>query len=248
MSNFASDMHEDIANNETKSEMVRGMFNDIAPTYDKLNHILSLEIDRLWRRRVVRILRRKGAKRILDMATGTGDLAIDIAKRVQGSSIFAADFSSEMLAIARQKIERQGLDERITLEECNVEEIPLADEAVDAATVAFGVRNFEHQKEALTELKRTIKRGGYLLVLEFSNPKCALVRWVYKLYSHHILPAIGRAISHNNSAYRYLPDSIDGFASPEEFMALLREVGFTEVKRRPQSLGIAQIYIAKREL
>ena len=107
-------------NKESKSEMVRGMFNDIAPTYDKLNHILSFEIDRLWRRRVVRILRRKGAKRILDMATGTGDLAIDIARKISGSSIFAADFSSEMLAIARKKIEKQGLDERITLEECNV--------------------------------------------------------------------------------------------------------------------------------
>lgn len=233
--------------NESKSEMVRGMFNDIAPTYDKLNHILSLEIDRLWRRRVVRILRRKGAKRILDMATGTGDLAIDIAHKIQGSSIFAADFSSEMLAIARQKIERQGLDERITLEECNVEQIPLPDEAVDAATVAFGVRNFEHQREALVEMKRTIKAGGYLVVLEFSNPKCALVRAIYKLYSHHLLPAIGRAISNNNSAYHYLPNSIDEFATPESFMELLREVGFTDVTRRSQSLGIAQIYIARKE-
>ena len=233
-------------NNESKSEMVRGMFNDIAPTYDKLNHILSFEIDRLWRRRVVRILRRKGAKRILDMATGTGDLAIDIARKISGSSIFAADFSSEMLAIARKKIEKQGLDERITLEECNVESIPLADESVDAATVAFGVRNFEHQKEALIELKRTIKPEGHLIVLEFSNPKCAFVRWVYKLYSHNILPAIGRAISRNNSAYQYLPDSIDKFATPESYMALLREVGFSKVSRRSQSLGIAQIYIAQK--
>jgi demethylmenaquinone methyltransferase/2-methoxy-6-polyprenyl-1,4-benzoquinol methylase len=230
----------------SKRERVKAMFNDIAPTYDRLNHILSMSIDRLWRRRVVRIVRRLGAQRILDMATGTGDLAIDIARKISGSSIFAADFSSEMLAIARKKIEKQGLDERITLEECNVESIPLADESVDAATVAFGVRNFEHQKEALIELRRTIKPEGHLIVLEFSNPKCALVRWVYKLYSHHILPAIGRAISRNNSAYQYLPDSIDKFATPESYMALLREVGFSKVSRRSQSLGIAQIYIAQK--
>ena len=231
---------------ETKSEMVRGMFNDIAPTYDRLNHILSLDIDRLWRRRVVRILRCKGVKHILDMATGTGDLAIDIARKIPQTTIFAADFSSEMLAVARQKIERLGLTERITLEECNAENIPLSDGAVEAATVAFGVRNFEHQKEALTEMKRTIKEGGYLIVLEFSNPKCALVRGLYRLYSHYVLPTIGRLVSRHNSAYTYLPDSIDKFAIPEEFVALLQEVGFRNIERRSQSFGIAQIYIAQR--
>ena len=231
---------------ETKSEMVRGMFNDIAPTYDRLNHILSLDIDRLWRRRVVRILRCKGVKHILDMATGTGDLAIDIARKIPQTTIFAADFSSEMLAVARQKIERLGLTERITLEECNAENIPLSDGAVEAATVAFGVRNFEHQKEALTEMKRTIKEGGYLIVLEFSNPKCALVRGLYRLYSHYVLPTIGRLVSRHNSAYTYLPDSIDKFATPEEFVALLQEVGFRNIERRSQSFGIAQIYIAQR--
>ena len=233
-------------NTETKSEMVRGMFNDIAPTYDRLNHILSLDIDRLWRRRVVRTLRRKGVKHILDMATGTGDLAIDIARKIPQTTIFAADFSSEMLAVARQKIERLGLTERITLEECNAENIPLPDKAVEAATVAFGVRNFEHQKEALTEMMRTIKKGGHLIVLEFSNPKCALVRGLYRLYSHYVLPTIGRIVSRHKSAYTYLPDSIDKFATPEEFVALLHEVGFRNIERHSQSFGIAQIYIAQR--
>lgn len=232
--------------NESKSEMVRDMFNNIAPTYDKLNHILSLDIDRLWRRRVVRIVRRLGAKRILDMATGTGDLAIALARKVRGSSIFAADFSSEMLAVARKKIEGQGLDERITLEECNVEEIPLPDESVDAATVAFGVRNFENQREALLELKRTIKSGGHLVILEFSNPKWSLVRYLYRLYSHTLLPAIGHLVSNHDTAYKYLPESIDQFPAPEDFMATLREVGFVDIRRRSQSLGIAQIYIAKK--
>ena len=232
--------------NESKGEMVRGMFNDIAPTYDRLNHILSLDIDRLWRKRVVRIVRRLGAKRIMDMATGTGDLAIALARNIEGSTIYGADFSSEMLAIAKQKIEALGLAERISLTECNAEDIPLEDEAVEAATVAFGVRNFEHQKEALTEIKRTIRKDGHLIVLEFSNPRCAFVRWCYRLYSHYILPAIGRLVSKHATAYTYLPDSIDKFASPEAFTTLLEEVGFDSVERRSQSMGIAHIYIAHK--
>ena len=231
---------------ESKGEMVRGMFNDIAPTYDRLNHILSLDIDKLWRKRVVRIVRKLGAKHIMDMATGTGDLAIALTKGIEGSTIYGADFSSEMLAVAKQKIEDLGLSERITLTECNAENIPLDDESVDATTIAFGVRNFEHQREALTEIKRTIRKGGHLVVLEFSNPKFALVRWCYRLYSHYILPAIGRLVSKHATAYTYLPTSIDQFASPEEFSALLKEVGFDHIERKSQSMGIAHIYIAQK--
>lgn len=231
---------------ESKGEMVRGMFNDIAPTYDRLNHILSLDIDKLWRKRVVRIVGKLGAKRIMDMATGTGDLAIAMARHIEGATIYGADFSSEMLAVAKQKIEQLGLTERVSLTECNAEDIPLEDGAVDAATVAFGVRNFEHQREALTEIKRTIRSGGHLVVLEFSNPRCAFVRWCYRLYSHYILPAIGRLVSKHATAYTYLPDSIDKFASPEAFTALLEEVGFDSVERRSQSMGIAHIYIAHK--
>lgn len=233
-------------NKESKGEMVRGMFNDIAPTYDRLNHILSLDIDRLWRKRVVQIVRKLGAKYIMDMATGTGDLAIALAKNIEGSTIYGADFSSEMLAVAKQKIEVLGLTERISLTECDAEDIPLDDEAVDAATVAFGVRNFENQGKALTEMKRTIRRGGHLVVLEFSNPRFALVRWCYRLYSHYILPAIGRLVSKHATAYTYLPDSIDKFASPEAFTALLKEVGFDHIERKSLSLGIAHIYIAHK--
>lgn len=232
--------------NKSKGEMVRGMFNDIAPTYDRLNHILSFDVDKLWRKRVVRIVRKLGAKHIMDMATGTGDLAIAMAKKIEGTTIYGADFSSEMLAVAKQKIEHLGLSERISLTECNAENIPLEDEAVDLATVAFGVRNFEHQREALTEIKRTIRKGGYLVVLEFSNPKCAFVRWCYRFYSHRILPAIGRLVSKHSTAYTYLPDSIDKFASPKEFSALLEEVGFDNIKRKSQSFGIAHIYIAHK--
>ena len=232
---------------QSKGEIVRGMFNDIAPTYDKLNHILSFDIDKLWRRRVVRIVRKLGAKRIMDMATGTGDLAIAIAKDIEGSTIYGADFSSEMLAVAKQKITALNLTERISLTECNAENIPFEDEFVDAATVAFGVRNFEHQRKALTEIGRTIRKGGTLIVLEFSNPSCAFVRWCYRLYSHHILPAIGRLVSKHATAYTYLPESIDQFASPKAFSALLKEVGFSHIECKSQSMGIAHIYVAHKE-
>ena len=232
--------------NGSKGEMVRGMFNDIAPTYDKLNHILSFDIDKLWRKRVVRIVRKLGAKRIMDMATGTGDLAIALAKGIEESSIYGADFSSEMLAVAKQKIANLQLSERISLTECNAEDIPLEDEAVDAATVAFGVRNFENQGKALTEMARTIRKGGHLIVLEFSNPSCAFVCWCYRLYSHYILPAIGRLVSKHSTAYTYLPESIDQFASPKAFSALLKEVGFENIECRSQSMGIAHIYVAQK--
>ena len=232
--------------NKGKGEMVRGLFNDIAPTYDRLNHILSFDVDKLWRKRVVRVVRKLGAKHIMDMATGTGDLAIAMAKKIDGTTIYGADFSSEMLAVAKQKIEHLGLAERISLTECNAEDIPLEDEAVDAATVAFGVRNFEHQREALSEIMRTIRKGGHLIVLEFSNPRCTFVRWCYRFYSHYILSAIGRLVSKHATAYSYLPDSIDKFASPEAFTALLKEVGFASVERKSQSMGIAHIYVAHK--
>lgn len=230
----------------TKRDRVRLMFDDIAPTYDRLNHVLSFNIDRLWRRRVVRIVRRTGAKRILDMATGTGDLAIAMARRIRGCTVCGADLSPEMLEEARRKIVRRGLDERITLMECDAERIELQAGCVDAATIGFGIRNFEHPERGLSELFRTIKSGGHLVILEFSNPRNRLVGALYRFYSHRLLPIIGGVVSHNRAAYEYLPDSVDRFPAPEEFVRMLEAAGFTDVRRRPQSCGIAQIYIARR--
>lgn len=241
-------MEQNITQNAegSKREMVMKMFNDIAPTYDRLNHVLSLDIDRLWRRRVVRIVRRTGAKRILDLATGTGDLAIDMARRIRGCSIYGMDISHEMLEEARRKTRRIGLDERIVLEEGDAERIPLQDGSVDAATVAFGIRNFENPERCLAELMRTIKPGGTLVILEFSNPSNPLVGWFYRIYSHKVLPAIGSMVSHNRKAYEYLPASVDEFPAPDKFSRILEGAGFTEVHLRPQSFGIAHIYTARR--
>lgn len=230
---------------QTKKEQVEEMFDSIAPTYDKLNHILSLNIDRIWRRRVMRIVRRSKAVKIMDVATGTGDLAIAMAKRVDRTQILGVDLSEEMLAVARHKVQKQGLEERIMLEKGDAENLTMvADGSIDAVTVAFGVRNFENMERGLREMWRTLRDGGKLVVLEFSIPKNRFIRWIYAQYSHRIIPRIGSLISKDKRAYVYLPESVDEFPSPERFTEMLHEAGFKSVKRRSQSFGIAYIYEA----
>ena len=232
---------------QSKKEQVEQMFDNIAPTYDRLNHIMSLNIDRMWRRRVMRIVRRSKAHKIMDVATGTGDLAIAMAKRVDRTQILGVDLSEEMLAVARRKVEKQGLEERIMLEKGDAENLTMVTtESIDAATVAFGVRNFENIERGLSEIYRTLKPGGKLVVLEFSMPKNRLVRWVYSQYAHRLLPRIGGMISKDKQAYTYLPDSVEEFPSPERFAEILRGVGFKSVKTRSQSFGIAYIYDATK--
>ena len=232
---------------QSKKEQVEQMFDNIAPTYDRLNHIMSLNIDRVWRRRVMRIVRRSKAHKIMDVATGTGDLAIAMAKRVDRTQILGVDLSEEMLAVARRKVEKQGLEERIMLEKGDAENLAMVStESIDAATVAFGVRNFENIERGLSEIYRTLKPGGKLVVLEFSMPKNRLVRWVYSQYAHRLLPRIGGMISKDKKAYTYLPDSVEEFPAPERFAEMLRSVGFTRVKTRSQSFGIAYIYDATK--
>lgn len=232
---------------QSKKEQVEQMFDNIAPTYDKLNHIMSLNIDRVWRRRVMRIVRRSKAHKIMDVATGTGDLAIAMAKRVDRTQILGVDLSEEMLAVARRKVEKQGLEERIMLAKGDAENLDMVtSESIDAATVAFGVRNFENIERGLKEIYRTLKPGGKLVVLEFSMPKNRVVRWVYSQYAHRLLPRIGGMISKDKQAYTYLPDSVEEFPSPERFADILRGVGFKSVKSRSQSFGIAYIYDATK--
>lgn len=232
---------------QSKKEQVEEMFDNIAPNYDRLNHILSLNIDRIWRRRVMRIVRRSKARRIMDLATGTGDLAIAMAKRVDRTQILGVDLSEEMLAVARAKIQKQGLEERIMLEKGDAENLTMvADGSLDAVTVAFGVRNFENMERGLSEIFRTLRPGGKLVVLEFSMPKNRLIRWIYSQYAHRLLPRIGGMISKDKRAYTYLPDSVEEFPSPERFAEILRFVGFSSVRLRSQSFGIAYIYDATK--
>lgn len=232
---------------QTKKEQVEEMFDNIAPTYDRLNHIMSLNIDRIWRRRVMRIIRRAKPQRIMDVATGTGDLAIAMARKVNEAHILGVDLSEEMLSEARKKIQKQGLEKRISLEKGDAENLTMmASESVDAATVAFGVRNFENIERGLSEIYRTLRPGGKLVVLEFSMPKNRLVRWVYRQYAHRLLPRIGGMISKDKQAYTYLPDSVEEFPAPERFAEILKGVGFKSVKLSSQSFGIAYIYDATK--
>ena len=230
---------------QSKKAQVEEMFDNIAPSYDRLNHIISFNLDRIWRRRVMRIVRRAKATKIMDIATGTGDLAIAMAKRVDRTQILGIDLSEEMLAVARRKVQKQGLEERIMLEKGDAENLHMVETgSIDAATVAFGVRNFENLEGGLKEIHRTLREGGKFVVLELSVPKNRLIRWFYAQYSHRILPGIGAMISKDKQAYVYLPESIDEFPAPERFVEILKGVGFKDVKRRKQSFGVAHIYEA----
>ena len=222
------------------------MFDNIAPTYDKLNHILSLSIDKVWRRRVVRKVRRMKPLRILDLATGTGDLAIKMAKRIPKARIMGVDLSENMLAVAAEKVRRQGLDDHIALYQGDAENLDLTDGVVDVVTVAFGVRNFGNVDQGLQEIWRVLRSGGHIVVLEFSTPRNFLVRKLYQFYSNHFMKPIGGLVSRDRKAYNYLPDSIVEFSSPEEFLEQLQRAGFEQCRRRSQSFGIAQIYIGKK--
>lgn len=222
------------------------MFDNIAPSYDRLNHIFSLSIDKLWRRRVVRIVRKLKPERVLDLATGTGDLAIKMAKRIPSARIMGVDLSENMLAVAAEKVSRQGLDDHIALYQGDAESLDVEDGVLDVVTVAFGVRNFGDIEASLAEVWRVLREGGSFVVLEFSVPRNALVRKMYGIYSERVMPSVGGMVSHDKKAYDYLPASISEFPEPEKFMDMLRKAGFDGCYRRSQSLGIAQIYVCHK--
>ena len=182
---------------------------------------------------------------LLHWATDNGAAALGIAQKGL-INICGADLSPEMLAVAKQKVAKAALSDRITLMEGNAEHLPLPDMSADAVTIAFGIRNFENKDKCLVELNRIIRKGGHLVILEFSNPKSKIIGWFYRLYSHKILPWVGGLISRNRSAYEYLPASVDSFPNPGKFSQMIESAGFKMVKRCSQSFGIAQIYIAQR--
>ena len=231
---------------KTKKEEVQQMFDNIAPTYDKLNHILSLSIDKMWRRRVVRQVRRMKPEKIMDLATGTGDLAIKLAQAMPKAKIMGVDLSENMLAVAAEKVRRKGLDDHIVLYQGDAENLEVADGVLDVVTVAFGVRNFGNLEVGLTEIMRSLRSGGHIVVLEFSTPRNFLVRKCYQFYSNHIMKPVGGMVSKDQKAYDYLPDSIVEFPDRERFLEIMHRTGFVECRSFSQSFGIAQIYIGKK--
>ena len=229
-----------------KKDKIEKLFDNIAPDYDKLNHILSLNIDKGWRKKAVReIIDTQEPLTLLDVACGTADFTIEIAqKAAKGSKMTGIDLSEGMMRIGREKIAAAGVD--ATLEQGDCEALTYPDETFDRISVGFGVRNFEHLPVGLKEMQRVLKRGGKLVILELSVPSNAFVRWCYKLYFLKILPAIGGFISGNRGAYEYLPASVLHFPAPDKFQAMLREAGFADVKHKALTLGICRMYICKK--
>ena len=223
------------------------MFDAIAPRYDFLNHLLSAGIDRHWRSRAIRALRLTGRERVLDLCTGTADLAIAARRaRPPAARVVGIDFAGAMLLIGARKIRRARLSGGIALARGDAMRIPVADASVDAVTIGFGIRNVEEPEVALRDVARVLKPGGRLVVLEFAIPTTPLFKAVYLAYFRHILPRIGRAVSRHDAAYGYLPASVGAFASPDAFMTLLRNVGFRDVSADPMAFGSVYMYTAQR--
>ncbi|MFI3281464.1 MAG: bifunctional demethylmenaquinone methyltransferase/2-methoxy-6-polyprenyl-1,4-benzoquinol methylase UbiE [Rikenellaceae bacterium] len=231
---------------KTKSEEVTEMFDNIAPTYDRLNHILSFNIDKIWRRNVVKIIRSLQPADLLDVATGTGDLAIALAEGNPKTRVVALDPSEGMLSVARTKIEAKGLSDRVEVRCGAAEELAAADSSFDAVTVAFGVRNFGDLRGGVKEMVRTLRQDGSLVVLEFAVCENWLIGPLYRLYSRYIMPFIGGLLSRDKRAYSYLPESIEEFERPAEFLKIMEECGLKNCYNRPQFWGVAQIYVGQK--
>jgi demethylmenaquinone methyltransferase/2-methoxy-6-polyprenyl-1,4-benzoquinol methylase len=226
-----------------KREKIAGMFNDISARYDLLNHLLSFGIDRRWRRRLIRRLQQGDPSKVLDVATGTGDLAIAAARNTQ-AQITGVDISVGMMARGQTKVAAAGLSPRIMFVEGAAEVLPFGNGTFDAVMVAFGVRNFADLPQGLHEFFRVLKPGGKVLILEFSMPENNLLGALYRFYFRSILPRIGRAISGHPEAYSYLPDSVKQFPYGDSFLAHLSRAGFDQCTASPLSGGIASLYEA----
>lgn len=229
----------------SKKKQVEEMFDDISPKYDLLNHLLSANIDRLWRRKVIRMLEKRQPKTILDIATGTADFAI-AASKIKDSMITGIDISEGMLEVGRKKVLKLGLSSKIELIKVDSESLPFDTGCFDAAIVAFGVRNFENLRKGLTEIQRVLKPGGEFYILEFSKPAKFPIKQLYQFYFNKVLPFIGGLVSNNKKAYTYLPDSVNEFPDGLKFLSILADTGFVEMSHHEQTFGIATIYKARK--
>ena len=224
-----------------KKAGVQLMFNSIAPRYDFLNRFLSARMDVVWRKKTIKIIGKNNPKTILDVATGTGDLAIT-ALRIHPEKIVGIDIAEEMLEAGRKKLQKRDADHIISLEKGDSENLRFKDGSFDATMVAFGVRNFENLEKGLTEMYRILKPGGQCLILEFSKPKVFPVKQLYSFYFRNIVPMLGRIISGDLSAYTYLPDSVGTFPDGQDFLQILKKTGYKKVFFKPLTFGIATIY------
>lgn len=230
-----------------KKEKIQQMFDEIAPSYDKLNHIMSLNVDKLWRRHALREIVDGTPQQILDVACGTGDSTIVTARAAApGSHVTGADISEGMMALVMEKAAHEGVHDRIRLQVADGENLPYEEGTFHRVTCAFGIRNFEHKEKGLQEFYRVLKPGGKAVILELSVPRNKTVRWFYDLYFMHILPWIGGLISGNKAAYEYLPASVHAFPSPQAFCGMMTEAGFTNVRHKAFTLGLCRMYVGEK--
>ncbi len=229
-----------------KKEQVAEMFDNIAGKYDFLNHFLSLNIDKIWRRKSIRLLEKSQPKMVLDVATGTGDFAAEIFRRIKPEKIIGIDISEGMLKVGEDKIRKKGLSQFIEFRKGDSENLQFPDSYFDAVTAAFGVRNFESLEKGLNEMYRVLKPSGQLIILEFSQPEKFPVKQIFSLYSKYILPLFGKLFSKDKSAYTYLPESVNAFPYGKELCAVLKKIGFSSVNYKIFSFGISSVYYASK--
>jgi demethylmenaquinone methyltransferase/2-methoxy-6-polyprenyl-1,4-benzoquinol methylase len=230
-----------------KKEKVQQMFDNIAPTYDQLNHIMSLSVDKLWRRHALKEIVDGTPQRILDVACGTGDSTISIARAAaEGTKVTGADISEGMMALVMEKVRKAGVGDRIDLQVADGEALPYGEGTFDRVTCAFGIRNFEHKEKGLAEFRRVLKPGGKAVILELSVPQNRVIRWVYDLYFLHILPWVGGSISGDKAAYKYLPASVHNFPAPNDFCAMMEAAGFRSVRCKTFTLGLCRMFVGER--
>lgn len=228
-----------------KKQQVAHMFNSISPQYDFLNHFLSLGIDILWRKKAVKLLRKHQPKTILDIATGTGDFALE-AMKLNPDKIIGLDISDGMLDVGRGKIKARGWNDRIEMVNGDSENLPFEENKFDAVIVAFGVRNFEHLERGLSEMLRVLKPGGAVVILEFSKPRRFPMKQLYGFYFRAILPLVGRLFSKHRTAYTYLPESVNVFPDGTDFLAILNEIGYQNPTCQPLTFGVSSLYYAQK--
>lgn len=233
-----------------KTEQVRDMFDSIAPAYDFMNRMMTFGIDRLWRRKAVRMLSRMPHADILDVATGTGDLALLLARTLHPDTVTGIDLSEGMLEVARRKAQADTAaaesGAEITFRTADCLALPMADNTYDTVTCAYGVRNFGNLLQGYREMHRVLRPGGTLCVIELSTPVSPLVKPLYKLYTRHIIPLAGRIVSHDVRAYSYLPESIAAVPQGDAMLSLIRQAGFSATEHHPLTFGVCTIYLARK--
>lgn len=231
---------------EAKGKQVEQMFDSIAHSYDLLNHLLSMGIDKHWRRAAINSLKPFAPRKMLDVATGTGDFAIMSAKELRPESLLGVDLSEGMMNVAREKVKKEGLEQTISFQQEDCMQLSFPDDSFDALTVAYGIRNFEDLDHGLREMRRVLKPSGRLVIIELTSPQRFPMKQLFWLYSHVLMPLVGKIVSHDSRAYTYLPATMEAFPQGEVMSEILKKAGFTDIRFKRFTFGLSTLYTAAK--